>query len=753
MKKAFLSRLLAVFSAGILGIYGTIYACGGGDWDWDWMYATNFTPETFVDKTYEPLFLSQALFYGDEPMRDYTKFNEAIVSDWSGFLQHVMKAEDVQFFLLDSSATDVTAVYDFIKSKKKSELSKKWAAKLKIKDKNVKGFFEFLYYAKQIETASVTVDFWSYEPVEYKYFNNATVLSDIENIYKNTSNEFLKKRWWFQTIKAYFYSGDKTKAVAFFKQTEGNVFKDVLYYRALAYIAGIQYKSKNYAESNYNYSIVFDRCPEMRDVAVFCFHPQEQKDWQQSLAMAKNADEKAALWALYGYYGDEEQAIANIFEVKPQSEYLEFLLTRLVNRQEVKADLSFSDKTVAQNKAAIKDSISESARTLVVKIAQSEKVGKPYLWNTAAGYLETLAGNFSTAAAHFADAEKIMPQTELAINQLRLLRFVNTLSSFNTIDAQKEQKITADLNWLYQELPKKENGVFRFQLASDWSKRYLGALYLENKNAVMSELFARKDNFYDNSQHLEAMKVFLPRANKTPMEQIAVAVYNVSIEDIYRYESVKATFQNKIADAIVLLQKSGSQDTPFLGNPFNAGIKDCHDCDHQIQQKRKYSFMDFLLKVKEMQSKISKSEDIYTNSILLGNAFYNITHYGNGRIFHEGNIFGYAVTPFDFREHSRILATNCTVAKSYYQKALAAAKNDEQRAHCQYMIAKCERNAYYNDKAKKAENYWQVDDDGINFLAWNGFKSLKNNYSKTQYYQEVLQECGYFKTYISQQKQ
>jgi len=50
------------------------------------------------------------------------------------------------------------------------------------------------------------------------------------------------------------------------------------------------------------------------------------------------------------------------------------------------------------------------------------------LWDIAAGYLETLSGNYNQAESYFNKAELNMPKTQLAINQLRLLRFVNNLS-------------------------------------------------------------------------------------------------------------------------------------------------------------------------------------------------------------------------------------------------------------------------------------------------------------------------------------
>ena len=166
-------------------------------------------------------------------------------------------------------------------------------------------------------------------------------------------------------------------------------------------------------------------------------------------------------------------------------------------------------------------------------------------------------------------------------------------------------------------------------------------------------------------------------------------------------------------------------------------------------QKKKYTIIDFLTIIKKMQDNVTVQTDVYNNNLLLGNAFYNITHFGNGRLFYEGNIAGYGSTPDYFRDPIRDMITNCSLAKAYYQKAFTAAKNSEQKAKTQYMIAKCERNDYYNKKYYSLNlSTWDIQDDKTNFIAWQGFKNIKANYSKTKYYKEIINECGYFKTYV-----
>lgn len=755
MKKTFLSKLLLGFSAVLLFVYGFIFACGGGD-DWGWTFDSNFAPEAFVDKSYSPLFLSQDFFYTGFDTEHNSRFNDEILEDWVGFLKGKMNPKTVKFFLIDSSESDVSKLQDFYKTQKKNKISDKWSKTIDLNDRKISGFITFLSLSKPIESVSAdSYNTWSYENIEQKTFNDSKIVKTIENRYHTVSDPFLKNRYWFQTIKAHFYSGDYESATVFFQKTENLVPKNTLYYRALGYVAGINYKNKKFALSNYQYSQVFDHCPAMRVVAAYCFHPQEQKDWKESFSFAKTNEEKAALWAIQGYYGDEEKAIAEIYNLHPKSEHLDYLLTRLINNQETKIDNSFKDISVLENKKQTKDSIHKSTIDLVVKIAQLNQTAKPYLWNVAAGYLEILNGNFKQAAIYFDQADTKMPQTILAINQLRLLRFVNNLSKIDKIDSSNEKTILKDLMWLYNELPKANIENLRFENATSWSKIYISSLYKSQKNNVMAELFAGDNHFYDNKEDLDAMKSFLSKTNKTEIEKIGVSVYNVYLEDIYSFQAVKATFANKIPEAIAFMQQTNAlQDAKLYGNPFNGSIKDCHDCDHIAYQKKKYSQIDFLNTIKTMQENVVKGVDVYANSLLLGNAFYNITHFGNARLFHEIKINGYGYSPYDFRNDIRDMVTNCSIAKKYYQKALATATNKEQKAKCFYMIAKCERNEYYNSQYNSSKESWEnqyaVQDSKTHFLGWNGFKELKNNYSGTKYFQEVINECGYFRTFIKQ---
>ncbi|NRT14203.1 hypothetical protein HNP99_000528 [Flavobacterium sp. 28A] len=755
MKKLFSSKLLLVFSTGLLFTYGLIYACGGDGWYGDWYYGgnSNFAPEAFVDNSYSPLFLSGDVFYGIrfDDQHD-SRFNTLITADWEMFLKGSMNAETVKFFLIDNSEKDINDLENYYSSKKENASSSKWSAVFNLNDKKVKAFFRFLYLAKKVEATSVSNRYWSYDVVEVKVFSDWETIAGIEKAYQNSSDDFLKNRYWFQLMKAYFYSDDKQKAIDFFDKTSESVVKNTLYYRALGYCAGVYYGREEYAKSNYLYSKVFDKCPEMRVVTAYSFHPQEEKDWNESLALAKNNQEKAALWAIHGYYKEEFKAIAAIFELDPSSEHLNYLLTRLINNQENKISDNYKDLSVADNNKAKLAQMDKSVLSLVQKIAGSKETNKPYLWNIALGYLQSLNGEYAKADKTYDGVASKLPKTPLAEGQLRILRFVNNLNKITKINSSAEKTILKDLNWIYKELPSHTIENLRFNNALNGSKTYLAALYKGQKNDVMSELFLPTDDFYDNDENLQAMKDFLSKTKKSAIETLAASIYTLKLSDINNFQAVKAAFADDIPEAIAFMEKSDStQYEVFLGNPFNGNIKDCHDCEHAAYQRRKFTQMEFLKIIKEMEDNVANNIDVYNNSLLLGNAFYNISHFGNARSFYEGPIVGYGSDPSYFREAIKEKILSSVLPKKYYQKAFKAATTKEQKAKCVYLLSKCERNEYY-DQMFYSQNMslWDYYDVGVSSSARNGFKTLQKEYSDTDYYQEVIAECGSFNKFVYQ---
>jgi hypothetical protein len=729
-------------------------ACAG---DWGPEYGTsNFTPEIFVDSSYSPFFYSEQFYYGiNHDEGHLTRWKYDNIGDWGAWLgKGVARYEELDYLLDSADSATIDSTIAWLDGQRPAPPSSFAAYRILVNrsNKKVPAFFRYLRVAKQCEAFALTpiVPFWEQDSTKPKPHFNATALDkQLQQALNASPDTFLQERYWFQLLRSQFFNGTPQETTRLFDAYSPKFPHNKIWYRCLSYTAGAYYKQKQYSKANYYYSRVFDSCDELKTVAHFSFHPQEEADWQATLALCNNVEEKATLWQMLGiFYSDPQRAIARIYELDPHSEKLYLLLSRAVNISEQRLSSGTSLRTVQDEMPGnYADSANKSLLALITRIAAAGNTAKPWVWQLAAGYLNMLDGKYLTAANYYKKAESITPHERLPQAQLRLLKTLNTLASAHTIDHVLEQKLLPDIKWL--DSSQKDNS-FRNSDAYDWVKSKMATTYLLTGDKIKSECFVSKPGFYTDNRNVEALKALLSKPNKTPYEQLCSHLSAIQREDIFEYQAVSLTLDDRLDEALVAIKEVPSAATTILpGNPFNARINDCHDCDHEAAQKIKYSKLSFLKKLKELKDKVTAGADVYTNAILLGNAHYNSTEFGNARVFYECKILGADhSTPGSIDTAFRTPLTGMASALKYYALALGAAQTNEQRAKCQYLLAKCQRNEWYNKNVFSKDEY---DYNGPAFIAFDGFIALKQ-YPNTNYYKEVLKECGYFRTYIQKNK-
>jgi tetratricopeptide (TPR) repeat protein len=241
---------------------------------------------------------------------------------------------------------------------------------------------------------------------------------------------------------------------------------------------------------------------------------------------------------------------------------------------------------------------------------------------------------------------------------------------------------------------------------------------------------------------MKALIGLMDKPAKTGFEKFILNVHPYKRTDLFEYQATKLVFQHQLKEALDKFKEcEGSGDGSFLGDPFLIHINDCHDCDHAAAKEEtysKYSFIDQMLSLEEKTS--HKPKEAAEAYFLLGNGYYNITYFGNGRSFYENAIkpnevlWEFSSSYANFKD----VIYDCSLAEECYRKAMELSVDPEFKAKCCFMAAKCEQNVYFisgnNDKA--------------DFKAGNYFKMLKDKFAKTDYYKDVINECGYFKTYV-----
>ncbi len=777
MKKKIL-KLLAAGSLTVIFGYAT-YTYGCADGWWGSGYTSVFSPEITVNnKDYQPFFYDDYyIFYnGYSVQSPGDLFKNDNVADWTNYLKKYTP-EAVEYYLYNKDLDAPLRTISTAKNPAAEFKKQNFKFTLDTSDEKTQKFVLFIMLARGIETYSnQSYNYWDYNN-RSRLNADTDFTGKVENLYrKQTSDKdaFFKNRMWFQVVRSKFYSSDRGSVITFFNETQKDQPKNNLYYQALNYVGGAYKNLKNYEKANATFAQVFTLSKQLMPSALFDYKPLDAAAFKASLSQASNQNTKEALYALQGYYTNEFSAMQDLYKLNPNSPHIDFLLSRWVNIKEQSINIYNEyeklDIDAKKIKKELKDKVNSTELKWINEVANDSKVHNPYIWKTTAAYFNSLAGDYSKADNLLKSAHTLAENSNQK-GQVRSLRLLNNLLSVDQIDLKAEGKLIEDVNWLFYEetFPVKDYvREGRIDYLQTFTKKYVSALYKKQGDGLMAELAYPVKGFYKDQKQSNAMEKLLLSSQRSAWQDLFVGIYPYKLADIYESRGIYLFYQDKIDEAIAEFEKI----TPFErktfnwekdayqtemvdyktqelpGNPFNGKIKDCNDCDHAAKQSVKYSQLNFLKKIKEIKAKIAAGEDVYNNALLVGNAFYNASYFGNARAFYYNNIineYGNSIS----NQHSKMLYGMENVQK-YYNIAKKAAADNEQKAKMAYMLAKTQRNDFYYNKYFSTNTYWGYPDGAV-IQKWQGFVDLKTNYSDTKYYQDVIAECGYFRKYLGLQ--
>lgn len=750
-------KFLLIFSVVVLAAGGIAWACSDGGYDDNGF--SNFSPESFVAPQYSPFFYSSSTsYYGEQNDNSNTRFNDQILEEWQAYFGGKADKEILKVLLFNTSYAGLDSVSKYMRGELTVPIPNLPDLKQsKLNNRQVERFLSYLLLAKSCEDFTVNEASYSWDEKVVVKVPDVQLETKLLKAFKSNKDPFIKERLWFQLVRyTYFQTlpetttvGTKGEVAAVFDKYESSFPKNMIYYRALGYVAGYYYKQKDYARANYLYSLCYNFSQETKIPSSWSFHPQNEEDWEKSLALAKNVEEKITLWQMLGIRADESRAISKIYALKPNSEKSELLLSRLINILEIDLSMNYANLD-----SAAKDNKVIAAQKLISTIAKNNNTAKPYIWNMAAGYLSTKTGDYNAARNFYDQAKSQLPKNDKLLEaQYRILDWTLYLAQLKKIGVKEEAEMVAPLNWLANLRDQKDTVAnLRYSMALDYSITTLANLYKKEGKLLKSNCFNSETAFYTSNTHIESLKALLVKVNKSPFEQAMLRYYHLSLDELYYHQGLMMVYQEKTDQAIAYLEKAGEKAQFTLGaNPFSIHINDCHDCDFAAPQKTTYNPLTFLKTIKTLKRDITAGKNTYVNTFLLADAYYNITHYGNSRAFYQNAITGYDVTSEeDIPNEFRMIFTSGKLAEKYYLLARTYAKTREQKARCTFMAAKCERNDMYNgvydedDETNSNSGYQHYSMD-IPYGKY--FAELKSQYAQTQYYKEILKECGYFRSY------
>jgi hypothetical protein len=461
-----------------------------------------------------------------------------------------------------------------------------------------------------------------------------------------------------------------------------------------------------------------------------------------------------------------------IYQTDPTSDLLDLLLVRTVNKIEEQAVPQRNSFEAKNSSFAInRFNTEDKTAALIRKIADEHKVTKPYVWDLSYGYISFLQGENERATTYLDKAGTEAPADDKMVSdQIHLIKIGMLINGQQKVTPVFEQAALRELQWLKSKRPDYDDAVEAIPYGGvyQWVLGRLSEIYAASGDYTKAECLHYSENalFYQSNEKMESMLALMRKTNRTDFEEFVLAIYPFSYNDICEYQGIRLFYAGDIKGALNKLTEGMSSSQTAAGkrryddwsgwyaadsasrvlaaDPFLIHINDCHDCDAQAPQKIKYTRLDFVKRLVNLEESAAKdpahAAQIYFE---LGNGYYNATYFGNARRFYQCSILNKGDWYGEYTKEEPY--QDCSRALSYYKRALDLATDAEFKAKCCYMAAKCETNSYIRDNWSKI--YSEVD-----FPIYKGgdyFYQLKTNYSQTAYYQEVIKECWYFRKYLN----
>ncbi len=745
-------RLFAALLAALLCLPAEpVSATGGVDLD---DFHSFFAPEIIDRPAERPFFLSFHIWYPPALHDSETKFDAielANAKEWSAYLGGRVSDDSLGFLLYKMKLADLDKLIWALEGRR-ATLSKE-ASALRPQLEAVgdrKRVMQSLYYlgfAKRCEpitTRRLSDAAWDSEKMATLSSEDALVagklLSGGAAQLAGISDPFLQERYRFQRLRLMFYTGQHSEAEKYYAANIATFKTDsTIKYRFIDIAAGALRRNGKLDQANYLYSQVFGHSPPLKRSSYLSFNPKEDSDWKATLKLAKTDQDKLVLWQLLGIAADGLGALEKMFALVPGSDLLPLLLVREVNKAE--RDLAeYRTARQYENQPYRPDAevVGKKRLAILKRIADTQKAYKPYLWYAAVAHLYALIGDSKSAATYLELAEKGGGGDAAVAEQLRMTRLLARLHGVKAVDPTLEPFLASELTWLAQSKNSRAADLNHYALDT-LSKRYRAAK--DDFRALL--LRDRPDaELYRSNQRLAGLREFLSKPGKSPFDEFLARNHSQRYgqKQLLELEAINDLYAGRIRSAADRFQQAGGEAAGLQleADPFSARLADCIDCDIADPKRVKYTRLSFVNRLLDLASQAEQPGAAGAQaSLLMGNAFYNMSYYGNGRLI-------YHTAQYNFPNRSP-LTVQTQLAEKYYKQAMTRSPDREVQAMACFMAAKTEQNRYFAEQERRGK---PVSDPSVQTHSPIYFKRLQEQYANTRYYQEVVRECSYFRFYI-----
>lgn len=769
ISKIYIALLISITFLGI----SIAYACGFR-WMGDEAVIKPFDQAVGNSVIYYP-FLHSSDVYGITPDTTYFKEpnkslgyeeDEIILSEWYHYFNGQISVAELQQIIFNAEQPTYDTITDYLKDNTSplsdtilnNTLVKAWCCGLK------KDAFEFLYFLKQIANT------------DNNKISNTELIKMGEAGLSKTKDEFIKKRYAYQLVRLFRSSSGIDKSIQLHEQFFENDTTTILKQLSAYVIAGYYYYSDR-AMGCIKLADVYMQCPSRRTGCFNDFDIPNDSVWQRALALCTNNDQKANLWFLTGLKNKNAglTAMHEILQLKPEHNGLEALCSKEIERlqrnvlPQRNTPYPYNTPSYTPEWEITRPTYQKSSLILsgIREVINNQPKIDSAFWFSALGYVYALSNNYKEADEAYSIAKHVKSTDKQLSDQIRRLALVNKINGLSSISPADETSILPELQWLAQYKIKAEYDGYGVSFNSDAYKlcmKKLSELYKnQGDNAKYLLCYAQYDvgfsfRFMPEEKYIKAIISFLENKNLSAYDQFVLRESELNNNEFYElYGTIQISNRNW-ADAITSFEKiSHPEKIRFFNlhsDPFAATFHDLLGYDiYDTQRVVVTNKLKVCKQVIELQNKLMQP-GIQTDSIYfkLGNVYFNTTNYGNSwraTCYFRCNSCEFWETYYrrEKIENTKFkLYGNYDVdlAHSYFLKAATLTKNKNFAAQNYYMAAKCEQVNYYLSIDFDSEN---VNGKKRNYQ--KSFATLQKNYRNTDFYNQLLQECKYFKYYVN----
>ena len=671
-------------------------------------------------------------------------------------------SEDVEFHFLDnkdnlylqysndlSSASTYNDIIYKYSIKNKEENLKEWQVALEnrfsikelediiYKNRNQELILdeEFQEYLKFIKEQEYCVTYNPYINQDFTYCKDFIPIA--LNKIDNTKNSFLKQRYFYIALRLSHYK-DSTKnsldiynKYSYLLNNSNSIVKDWIQ----GLYAGALVKNNEIAKGVYEFSKLFENSINSH-LSFYNFkYITSEEYFNELLSYAKDDSEKTKMYAIraLNYNSNVLEEMKNIYNIDKNSKWLDFLIFR---------ELLKSQTLHNTYGSAYKDYENENSEYIdfLKNIDKDDK------------YLVDLSlVHFNIYFKKYEESKKILDRLLVEFpnkHELEVASYILYLNSLKNIDSSIEDEIYKRVSHFNEN----EFDIYKYTLNT------LSNLY-KNQNQDFEKYLS--DNFYYieykdlDLENFKKFEIFLETKQETKLREFLQTRFKKMVTaNKSSFDFAKITvlinnlkFQEALDTNFEILDK-----TKVEFNPFNGLIKG----NNRSGKKEPFTIREFLQRVIKIENELEKNPNSVMDNFLLANSLYNLSHFGNINRVTTVYRSNYLVHTPKLQEQKLNLAIN------YYEKALENSKDIELNAKITYLIAKTKLAIFdlNYDKYPQEDNWWKKnsvynygsDEFYEKFLENSGsryFNILQNNFKDTRYYNELIQECGDFKTYIN----